>query len=73
MGLLVLSIEPESPGARAGVIASDILIAVGGESLRSIRQLAAHLHEDCIGKEVELRLMRGGQTMSLQATVEARP
>jgi S1-C subfamily serine protease len=73
IGLLVLSVDAKGPGARAGVIASDILVAVGGASLRSVRQLTAHLHEDCIGKTVELRLIRGGQIMSLHATVEPRP
>jgi S1-C subfamily serine protease len=73
IGLLVLSVDAEGPGARAGVIPSDILVAVGGASLRSARQLTAHLHEDCIGKAVELRLIRGGQIVSLQATVEPRP
>jgi S1-C subfamily serine protease len=73
IGLLVLSVDAQGPGAHAGVIASDILVAVGGASLRSARQLTAYLHEDCIGKAVELRLIRGGQIISLQATVAPRP
>ena len=72
-GMLVQSVATDSPGARAGVIVGDILVAIDGAALRGARQLAARLREDCIGKSVQLQLLRGGQVMALQAVVEARP
>jgi S1-C subfamily serine protease len=72
IGMLVQSVASGGPGARAGVIGGDILVALDGASLHSVRRLAARLDEDCIGKSVELRLLRGGEVICLQAVVEAR-
>lgn len=70
-GAMVMSIAAGGPAAKAGIVAGDILVAVDGEPAGRLRRLAAAL--EAVGRSVELRLIRGGAVVSLQATIEARP
>ena len=72
-GMMVMSIVEGGPAASAGVLAGDILLTVNGASARSMRRLAAQLDEASVGRKVDLRLIRGGAVLSLEASVAARP
>ena len=52
------------------MLAGDILLALGGTPVG--RRLTA-LGADSIGKDVDLRLIRGGAITTLRATIAARP
>ncbi|HEU4350267.1 MAG TPA: S1C family serine protease [Burkholderiales bacterium] len=71
-GAMVMSLAADGPAAKAGIIVGDILVTVNGAPARSLRRIAAELAPDRIGRTVELRLIRGGALLSLQATIEAR-
>jgi S1-C subfamily serine protease len=70
-GAMVMSIVPDGPAAKAGLVAGDIVLTVNGTPARRVRRLAASLGE--IGRTAELRVARGGAVISVQATIEARP
>src|SRR5882724_700166 len=70
-GAMVMSIAPQSPAAKAGLVAGDIVLTVNGMPARRLRRLAATLSE--IGRTAELRVARGGTVLSLKAAIEARP
>jgi S1-C subfamily serine protease len=72
-GAMVMSIAEGGPAAKAGIVAGDIVLTVNGAPARSLRRIAAALAADSIGRGAELRLIRGGMVLSLQATIEARP
>jgi S1-C subfamily serine protease len=72
-GAMVMSIAADGPAAKAGIVAGDILVTVNGAPARSLRRIAAELAGERIGRTAELRLIRGGRMMSLQATIEPRP
>jgi S1-C subfamily serine protease len=72
-GLMVLSLEPEGPAAKAGVLLGDILIGIEGDALNDTDDLQAALTPDRIGKPVELRLVRGGVVQTLKVVVGERP
>ena len=72
-GAMVMSIAADGPAAKAGIVAGDIVLTVNGASARSLRRIAAELGSGAIGRSAELRLIRGGAVLSLQATIEARP
>ena len=72
-GLMVMSIADAGPAAKAGVLAGDIVLTVDGTSVRRFRRIAAGLGPDSIGRTTDLRLIRGGQVLSLQATITERP
>lgn len=72
-GLMVMSLIPEGPAAKAGVVAGDIILSVDGTSARRLRGVLAHLGDDSIGKHVSLRLIRGGGVIALEAAITERP
>lgn len=72
-GLMVMSLSPEGPAAKAGVVPGDIVLSVDGTSARRLRNVLAHLGADSVGKSVSLRLIRGGAVIAVEATVTERP
>ena len=72
-GLMVMSLSPEGPAAKAGVVAGDIILSVDGTSARRLRNVVGHLGGDSIGKSVSLRLIRGGAVIAVEATITERP
>lgn len=59
-GLLVVSIETDSPAAAAGILVGDILTALDGESVEHIDELQVILARLELGSEVGTRFVRGG-------------
>jgi len=72
-GLMVMSLSPEGPAAKAGVVAGDIILSVDGTAVRRLRGVLAHLGSDSIGKRVALRLIRGGGIIVIEATIMEQP
>ena len=72
-GLMVMQLAQDGPCAQAGVLAGDILLAVDGEPARPFRRIASRLGPDSIGRQAQLKLIRGGAILSVNATIAARP
>jgi S1-C subfamily serine protease len=70
-GAMVMSIAPDGPAAKAGIVAGDIVLSVNGTPAQRLRRIVAELSS--IGSTAELRLIRGGMVLTVQATIEARP
>ncbi|HEX9940562.1 MAG TPA: trypsin-like peptidase domain-containing protein [Thermoanaerobaculia bacterium] len=71
-GLLVVSVQPASPAARAGLVLGDTLLAFEGTALRHPGELLPLLEEERIGKEATLRVLRAGEVREIRITVGAR-
>jgi len=72
-GLLVASIDPEGPAARAGLLVGDIVTAWNGAAAPRVRPLMRLLGADSVGTEVALTLLRGGATLKLPLLIGERP
>jgi S1-C subfamily serine protease len=72
-GMMVMSIAAGGPGAVAGVTAGDILLTIDGASMRGMRRLMAQLDDASVGRTVALRLIRGGEVLTLNVLITARP
>lgn len=72
-GLMVMSLSPEGPAAKAGIVPGDIVLSVDGTSARRLRSVLAQLGADSVGKSVSLRLIRGGAVIAVEATITERP
>lgn len=70
-GAMVMSIAADSPAAKAGLVAGDIVLSVNGTPAYRLRRVVAALAD--VGRTAELRVIRGGKLVSVQATIEARP
>lgn len=71
-GLLIISVEPNSPAEKSGFILGDTLLAVDGQPVRMIDQLLALLSGERVGQEITARLLRAGEIIEKQATVGER-
>jgi S1-C subfamily serine protease len=71
--IMVLSVDPQGPAAKAGVLLGDAIVAFAGEPLPGMRGLFARLSPDAIDKPVELRILRAGQMTNANVTIGASP
>jgi len=71
VGLLVTWLSPESPLARAGLRAGDLLLAVGGITTTSMEDLSAALALLHDHDEVPIDVERGSRRIELDADLHA--
>lgn len=68
-GLLIASVESDSPAEKAGLLMGDTIVALDGQPVRHLDDLLALLSGDRIGKAVSVKIVRGGEVKELTATV----
>ena len=64
-GVLVTSIEPESPAAAARLLEQDVIIGFDGAAITAIDDLHRRLDEERIGQAVDIAVLRGGRKTQL--------
>jgi S1-C subfamily serine protease len=72
-GILVASVDPDGPAARAGLIVGDVVTAWNSAPVGRVREIMRLLGPDSVGSAVELALSRGGAPASLKVTIGERP
>ena len=72
-GILVVSVDPDGPAARAGLIVGDIVTAWNAAPVGRVREVMRLLGPDSIGSAVDLALSRGGAPASLKVVIGERP
>jgi S1-C subfamily serine protease len=71
-GLMVMSVVEDGPAAQAGIVAGDIILCVDGTPAHRWRRIARHFGADSIGRKADLRLIRSGKVITVQATIAER-
>ena len=69
-GALVKDVQPDTPAAKAGLKADDVIVRFDGEAVRSAAQLTRLVRETPAGRPVAIEVSRGGQVQRLTATLE---
>ncbi len=69
-GALVTDVHPESPAAKAGLAADDVIVRVDAEDVRSARHLSRLVAETPAGREVRVEYVRGGARATAALTPE---
>jgi S1-C subfamily serine protease len=72
-GLIILSIEPDGPAAKAGVLIGDVLMTLEGRPVTDTDDVQAHLGGDRVGKPIAAELLRGGSPLKLDIIPGERP
>ncbi len=68
-GALVSEVLPDTPAARAGIQVKDILLSYGGHPIEEHDSLPLLVASTTVGTEVEVKLIRDGQIMTVMATI----
>lgn len=71
-GLLIVSVEPDSPAAQAGLLQGDVLVALDGRGLGHAGDLLPLLDEERIGAEAAARIVRAGEVREARVTIGSR-
>ena len=72
-GILVVSVDPEGPAARAGLLVGDIVTAWNAAPIARVREVIHRLGPDSVGSSVDLALSRGGAAAALKIVIGERP
>jgi S1-C subfamily serine protease len=72
-GVLVVSLEPDSPARRAGVSEGDLIIGFAGRPVAGIDDLHKLLTEERVGQGASLELIRQAERLTLQVVPEEVP
>ncbi len=68
-GLLLGSVETDSPAERGGLFMGDTIVALDGQPVRHLDDLLALLSGDRVGQAVPVRVVRGGQIVDVRVTI----
>ena len=72
-GLIVVTVAPGGPAARAGVLLGDVLVALDGAAVGDLDDVHSRLGSGQIGQTVRARILRAGAPMELAITVGEQP
>jgi len=68
-GLLLLTVEPDGPADRAGLLIGDLLISLADQPIAEPADLRSLLGADQIGQTIRVGLIRGGARVEVDLTV----
>ncbi|MDQ2839875.1 MAG: S1C family serine protease [Acidobacteriota bacterium] len=71
-GLILLSVEADSPAEKAGLLLGDVLLTLDGKPMADIDDLHAALRGDVVGKSVKAAVLRGGKLVETEILVLER-
>jgi S1-C subfamily serine protease len=72
-GVMVMGVDADGPGARAGLRQGDVIVAWDGKPVSSPSALARALGPDSVGRTATLSVQRGGEERSVELAVGERP
>lgn len=68
-GLMVMSVESDSPATQAGIVQGDVLVKLDSIPVRHVDELQVLLSGERVGKAVEAQVIRGGQLQTFSMTI----
>ena len=68
-GAAVRSVEEDSPAAKGGLEANDIITEVNGTTITSSNDLVSYVGEQAPGDELKLKVYRQGKTLDITVTI----
>lgn len=72
-GALVVSVDPGTPAARAGIREGDVIVALGGDEVEQVEDLFAALRGREPGDRVDVTIVRDGRRRQVAVTLGRLP
>lgn len=72
-GVLIVKVVPDSPAAKAGLRAGDVIEKVNGQAVKDADALQQSVESSQVGKNLQLDLKRNGQQMNVAVKAGAYP
>jgi serine protease Do len=69
-GLMIVSVEPNSPAKKAGLLIGDIVLSLDGSKVGSLHDIERLLTQELIGKAVKLAVLRSEKLTELTIVPE---
>jgi S1-C subfamily serine protease len=70
---IVVSIDPDGPAKRAGLVLGDIITTWDGEPVTGVRDVLARLGPSSVGRVVAMALLRAGLNKQVSVAIGERP
>ncbi len=70
-GALVDQVDPNSPGAKAGIKVGDVITELNGKTVTDAGELQMEVGQQHPGETIQLGIMRDGKSMSIPVTLES--
>jgi serine protease Do len=70
MGAVVTQVEPDSPGAKAGLQIGDVITEIDGQKVADAGELQVVVSQKRPGAKITLEVLREGKKMSVPVTLE---
>jgi S1-C subfamily serine protease len=71
-GLLLISVNPDSPAEQGGLLLGDTIVGLAGQPVRQMDDLLALLSGDRVGVATPVRIVRSGQLQQLEVVIGER-
>ena len=72
IGLLIISVETDSPAEQGGLTLGDTIVGLVDKSIRSHDDLMALLSSEIVGQKVPVKIIRGGEILTLNIKIGER-
>jgi S1-C subfamily serine protease len=71
-GVLLTSVEPQSPGEKGGLVLGDTIVRLADQTISHVDDLLASLSGEMVGVEVPVQIVRGGKIKDLNVEIGER-
>ncbi|MCP3063106.1 S1C family serine protease [Myxococcus sp. K38C18041901] len=71
-GLIFLSVDPEGPAQKAGLLIGDVLVSLDGQALHRVEDLLGYLGDAKSGTSIQARVLRAGEMKEVPMTLGRR-
>ncbi|MFP4322252.1 MAG: S1C family serine protease [Anaerolineales bacterium] len=72
-GVMVVSVEPDSPAAAGGFVLGDTLVQLDGDPVQDVDELLGSLTGERVGQSVPVMVLRAGAVQEFEVTIGERP